>query len=67
MSFCEAVNFVNDDNTAHNVYSDSTTNHFELGMYRKGQERKVKFDKPGTVEVECLIHPSMKMTVEVNQ
>jgi plastocyanin len=61
----DTVNFVNDDNTPHNVYSESPTNHFELGMYRKGQERKVLFDKPGTVEVECLIHPGMKMTVEV--
>lgn len=63
----DTVNFINDDNTPHNVYSDSATNHFELGMYRKGQERKVKFDKPGTVEIECLIHPNMKMVVEVTQ
>ena len=63
----DAVNFVNDDNVAHNVYSESATNHFELGMYRKGQARKVVFDKPGTVEVECLIHPGMKMTVEVTK
>lgn len=63
----DTVNFVNDDNTAHNVYSDSPTNHFELGMYRKGQVRKVVFDKPGTVEVECLIHPGMKMTVDVTK
>lgn len=63
----DSVNFVNDDNVPHNVYSESPTNHFELGMYRKGQERKVLFDKPGTVEVECLIHPGMKMTVEVTK
>lgn len=63
----DTVNFVNDDNTPHSVYSDSRSNHFELGMYRKGQERKVHFDEPGTVEVECLIHPGMKMTVEVTK
>jgi len=63
----DTVNFINDDNTAHNVYSESPTNHFELGMYRKGQARKVIFDKPGIVEVECLIHPGMKMTVEVTK
>jgi plastocyanin len=63
----DSVNFVNDDNTPHNVYSESSSNHFELGMYRKGQERKVVFDKPGTVQVECLIHPGMKMTVEVTK
>lgn len=63
----DTVNFVNDDNTPHNVYSESPSNHFELGMYRRGQERKVHFDKPGTVEVECLIHPGMKMTVEVSK
>lgn len=63
----DSVNFINDDNVPHNVYSESPTNHFELGMYRRGQERKVIFDKPGTVQVECLIHPGMKMTVEVSK
>ena len=36
----DTVNFVNDDNTAHNIYSISPSNHFELGMYRKGQESR---------------------------
>jgi plastocyanin len=63
----DSVNFVNDDNTPHNIYSESPSNHFELGMYRRGQERKTVFDKPGIVQVECLIHPNMKMTVEVTK
>lgn len=35
--------------TATEMENISSTNHFELGMYRKGQVRKVVFDKPGTV------------------
>lgn len=63
----DTVSFVNDDNTAHNIYSESASNHFELGMYTKGKVRKVVFDKPGIVEVQCLIHPNMKMIVEVTK
>ena len=38
---------------------------FDLGSYPQGQSKKVVFDKPGTVEVECAIHPEMKLVVEV--
>jgi plastocyanin len=38
---------------------------FDLGSYPQGQSKPVTFDKPGTVEVECAIHPQMKITVEV--
>jgi plastocyanin len=61
----DTVNFVNNDPFFHNIYSLSETKTFDLGSYPKGQGRKVTFDQPGTVEVECAIHPSMKMTVEV--
>jgi plastocyanin len=38
---------------------------FDLGSYPQGQSKSVTFDKAGKVEVECAIHPQMKMTVEV--
>jgi plastocyanin len=61
----DTVKFVNNDPFFHNIYSLSETKTFDLGSYPKGQWRKVTFDQPGMVEVECAIHPAMKLTVEV--
>lgn len=63
----DSIKFINDDNFAHNVFSLSDTKSFDLGTYSKGGVKSVTFDKPGTVEVECAIHPDMKMTVEVSK
>ena len=61
----DSVSFRNDDPHFHNVFSLSDSQPFDLGSYPKGQSRKVTFTKEGRVEVECAIHPAMKMTVEV--
>ena len=61
----DSINFRNDDPHFHNVFSLSDTQSFDLGSYPKGQSRKVTFAKEGTVEVECAIHPDMKLKVEV--
>jgi plastocyanin len=61
----DVVNFKNMDPYFHNVFSLSDAKLFDLGSYPQGQFKSVTFDKPGTVEVECAIHPQMKMTVEV--
>lgn len=61
----ESVKFVNDDAFSHNVFSLSEAKSFDLGTYSKGGAKSVAFDKPGKVEVECAIHPDMRMTVEV--
>ena len=60
-----AVSFKNEDPFFHNVFSLSDAKTFDLGSYPKGQSKSVTFDKPGTVEVECSIHPEMKMLIEV--
>lgn len=61
----DSVAFLNDDPHHHNVFSLSDAKSFDLGSYPKGESRKVTFDKPGRVEVECAIHPRMKLTVDV--
>ena len=61
----DTVEFRNSDTAAHNVFSLSAPKTFDLGAFAKGQSRKVTFDKSGMVEVECAIHPEMKMSVEV--
>ncbi len=63
----DTVEFRNSDPFAHNIFSLSDAKSFDLGSYTQGQSKKVVFDKPGKVEVECSIHPSMQMVVEVEK
>jgi plastocyanin len=63
----DVVEFRNLDPYFHNVFSLSDAMLFDLGSYPAGQSKSVTFDKPGKVEVECAIHPLMKMTVEVKK
>ena len=63
----DTVSFKNNDPFAHNIFSLSDAKSFDLGSYQQGQTRKVVFDKPGTVEVECALHPGMKMTILVQK
>jgi len=63
----DTVKFINQDTMVHNVFSLSDAKSFDLGAYGPGASKSVVFDKPGTVEVECAIHPDMKMTIEVTK
>lgn len=63
----DTVNFKNNDAFFHNVFSLSDAAMFDLGSYPKGESRPVTFEQTGTVEVECAIHPEMKMTIEVKE
>jgi plastocyanin len=49
------------------VFSASPVKSFDLGSYPQGQSRKVTFEQEGSVEVECAIHPDMKLKVEVSK
>jgi plastocyanin len=63
----ETVSFKNEDPFFHNVYSLSDAKTFDLGSYPQGQAKNVTFDKPGTAEVECAIHPEMKLDIKVEK
>lgn len=63
----DTVKFTNDDPFAHNVFSLSDAKSFDLGSYGQGQAKSVVFDKAGTVEVECAVHPDMKLVIEVQK
>ena len=52
----DTVKFTNQDPFFHNVFSMSDLKKFDLGSFPIGQTRKVKFDKPGFIEVECSMH-----------
>jgi len=59
------VDFPNDDNVFHNVFSDSAAHKFDLGLYPRGHSRSTKFDRPGIVTVRCNTHNSMRAYVVV--
>ena len=60
-----SVSFPNEDPIFHNVFSLSKPKSFDLGYYPKGQTRKVRFDKPGPVQVFCHLHPNMNSAILV--
>ncbi len=59
------VSFPTDDPIFHNVFSLSKAKSFDLGYYPQGQTRKVKFPKPGLVDVFCHLHPNMSASILV--
>lgn len=61
----DTVSFPNQDPFFHNVFSLSDIKSFDLGSYKQGKTKKIVFDKPGVVEVECAIHPKMQMIINV--
>jgi plastocyanin len=63
----DTVSFRNDDPFFHNIFSLSEVQSFDLGSFPQGQSRKATFTKPGAVEVECAIHPQMKMVIQVEK
>lgn len=61
----DVVRFENQDPFFHNVFSLSDAALFDLGSFPQGEHRDVTFEEKGTVEVECAIHPNMRMVIEV--
>jgi plastocyanin len=59
------VDFPNNDNTWHNVFSTSEPKEFDLGLYPPGKSRSVTFDTPGVVKILCNVHPAMEAYVVV--
>ncbi|HEX7807493.1 MAG TPA: hypothetical protein VF608_02170, partial [Thermoanaerobaculia bacterium] len=59
------INFPNEDPIAHNLFSLTPGNTFDLGLYRKGAGKAHKFDAPGVVNVYCNVHPNMSAVVHV--
>jgi plastocyanin len=61
----ENVDFINKDNIYHNVFSSTSGNSFDLGLYHGGKEKTVQMRNPGEVDVYCNIHPDMHAKVLV--
>ncbi len=61
----DTVEFKNDDEVSHNVFSVSKVQPFNTKMQTPGAETSVTFASEGTVEVRCAIHPGMKLIIQV--
>jgi plastocyanin len=61
----DSISFRNDDRFAHNVMSRTPGQAFDLGMMRPGEGGQRRFATPGTIEVECALHPQMKFRIEI--
>jgi plastocyanin len=59
------VEWPNNDDIFHNVFSYSETKPFDLGLYKNPEVKKMPFDKPGRVDVFCSIHANMHCIVLV--
>jgi plastocyanin len=61
----DSVKFKNNDNVVHNIVSLTDEFQFDLGEFKPGMTKSVQFKQKGVVDVECTIHPEMKMTIFV--
>lgn len=60
------VEWPNDDDIYHNVFSMSDAKRFDLGLYKGNPPNKrVTFDQPGRVDVFCSIHENMHCIILV--
>jgi plastocyanin len=63
----ESVVFKNDDDVVHNVFSVTKGVEFNLNIQQPGQSSSFTFPHEGKVEVRCVIHPTMKLVVNVKK
>ena len=63
----DEVLFRNDEAVFHNIFSLTSGLSFDLGAYGPGNSKKVTLEQAGKIEVECAIHPRMKMVIEVSR
>ncbi len=61
----DSVEFPNHDHIFHNVFSLSKGLSFDLGLHKSGTRPTTTFDRPGSADVFCNIHPQMLATIKV--
>lgn len=59
------VRILNDDDVTHHVFVDSPQMTFDSGEQPVGAAVELRFDEPGTFDVQCAIHPTMLLRVTV--
>ncbi len=64
----DTVTFRNEEkDITHNVYSLGPKNDFELKVQEPGSSSDVTLNEAGDTDVECAIHPGMKLKVHVKK
>ena len=61
----DSVTFTNKDPYTHNVFSKTPGMAFDLRTQHPGESTSIQFDNAGEADVQCAIHPQMKMKVKV--
>jgi plastocyanin len=61
----DTISFKNDDEVTHNVFSTTPGMEFDLHRQAPGASSTIPFNKAGDAEVDCSIHPRMKLLVHV--
>lgn len=61
----DAINFPNNDNIRHQVYSFSKAKQFEIPLYSGNPSRPVTFDQTGAISMACNIHDWMSAYIYV--
>ncbi|MBI1243982.1 MAG: methylamine utilization protein [Alphaproteobacteria bacterium] len=61
----DEIEFVNDDKVAHNIFSRSIVQPFDLGAQRPGESLRIRLAGAGEMKIECAIHPKMRLTIRV--
>ena len=59
------VEWPNQDEILHNVFSISDAKPFDLGLYKHPEVKRITFDKPGRVDAFCSIHKAMHCVILV--
>ena len=59
------INWPNNDDIFHNVFSMSDAKTFDLGLYKHPELKSEVFDKTGRVDVFCSIHTKMSCVILV--
>jgi len=61
----ETIRVDNDDDVLHHVYVESPGFNFDSGEQPPGKQVAIRFTERGTFEVQCEIHPKMRLRVHV--
>ncbi len=59
----DSITWENSDSAPHSATADD--GNFDTGRFGQGESKTVTFDKAGTFNYHCSVHPNMKATVVV--
>ena len=63
----DTIVFKNEDDVVHNVFSVTKGVEFNTNIQSPGQTATFTFPNEGKVEVRCVMHPTMKLVVNVKK